>query len=533
MAIKRGKFWKKTKQFPKGAWIISDNVNEGIELRKQIARLMMQAKREGLNSVQARKLIGTVIIGGRKKGFNNVTKYLTGKGNWSYKDVQKSADTKAIRRQQERIPESIKQEFLKKEKDGLLPKERGWEAYKEYIRKGNEANEEYARVLGKELGIDVHKGHMFSLSGDPDVTTKRSPLMGQGDSWTKGSNDPRSQVAESGKSNVSAGKLDEYTARAGIEMGLPRNWNESATYFMAGFDNAGLTQADLIEIGQGADINAVRSRRRIVEQLTGSGLYDYNDDVRVKGFVEEIDNKWRIDKAIEQSNNPQKWSQIYNPEVDDAQFSRLGPEAQIARSKEMGRFQVLESQATGGIRGFVGANKEAITKASKTLNAANMITMTGAQAASGNFIGAGVTGTIAAGSLTLQNNALVQKRIAKLIAERAGKSATKLNPLFDPFVSAIEAGGYFSEGKYDQAAIAAVSGALGWIPVAGDLIAGGLDALNTGIDISRMDFSRGEDIKNDIKLDPETKPKQSNINKFTGWADELDEINLRSLRNLK
>ena len=530
MAIKRGKLWKKTKQFPKGAWIISDNVKEGLALRQEITALFNQAKRQGLSNAETRKLIGPVIIGGRKKGFNNVTKYLTGKGNWSYKDVQKSADTKAIRRQQERIPESIKQEFLKKEKDGLLPKERGWEAYKEYIRKGNEANEEYARVLGKELGIDVHKGHMFSLSGDPDVTTKRSPLMGQGDSWTKGSNDPISQVAESGKSNVSAGKLDEYTARAGIEMGLPRNWNESATYFMAGFDNAGLTQADLIEIGQGADINAVRSRRRMVEQLTGSGLYDYNDDVRVKDFVEEIDNKWRINKAIEKSNNPQKWSQIFNPEIDDTQFARLGPEAQIARSKEMGRFQVLESQATGGIRGFIGSNTQALTKASKTLNTANMFSMTVAQAAAGNVIGAGVTGTLAAGSLTLQNSAVVQKRIAKILAARAGKSAAKFVPGADIAISAAEAGGYISEGKWDQATIAALSGALGWIPIAGDLVAGGLDAINTGIDISRMDFSRGQDITNDIKLDADSSTNRSNIRNFTGAADYVDEVNLRSLR---
>tara|TARA_R100000152_G_C6778161_1_gene208629 strand:- start:542 stop:2008 length:1467 start_codon:yes stop_codon:yes gene_type:complete len=176
------------------------------------------------------------------------------------------------------------------------------------------------------------------------------------------------------------------------------------------------------------------------------------------------------------------------------------------------------------------ALKDNLSRASRTVNTANMFSMTVAQAAAGNVIGAGVTGTLAAGSLTLQNSAVVQKRIAKILAARAGKSAAKFVPGVDIAISAAEAGGYISEGKWDQATIAALSGALGWIPVAGDLIAGGLDSINTGIDISRMDFSRGEDIKNDIKLDADSSTNRSNIRNFTGAADYVDEVNLRSLR---
>ena len=57
-------------------------------------------------------------------------------------------------------------------------------------------------------------------------------------------------------------------------------------------------------------------------------------------------------------------------------------------------------------------------------------------------------------------------------------------------MSTMEAFGYLTEGKLDQAGIAALSGAIGWIPLVGDGIAAGLDLTNTGLDIARLDWDQ-------------------------------------------
>ena len=107
--------------------------------------------------------------------------------------------------------------------------------------------------------------------------------------------------------------------------------------------------------------------------------------------------------------------------------------------------------------------------------------------------------TAGGAGLALQTNA-VQKRMATLAAEivakRASKSALKLVPGVDIGISGAEAWGYLKEGKLDQAGIASLSGAVGWIPGAGDFTAALLDASNTALDIKRLSLhQRGEDTR--------------------------------------
>tara|TARA_Y100001973_G_scaffold1974_1_gene2895 strand:+ start:31 stop:1107 length:1077 start_codon:yes stop_codon:yes gene_type:complete len=143
-----------------------------------------------------------------------------------------------------------------------------------------------------------------------------------------------------------------------------------------------------------------------------------------------------------------------------------------------------------GLNGKNGKSKNglSISGAGKTrkLDAALNI---GANVASGNYAGAAVgAGTIAAAE-TLKSKAAqkaIAQQIATIAAKRGGKTALKLVPGLDVLISGKETLDYLKQGKLDQAGIAALSGAIGWIPIVGDGASAALDLTNTGIDISRL-----------------------------------------------
>lgn len=113
----------------------------------------------------------------------------------------------------------------------------------------------------------------------------------------------------------------------------------------------------------------------------------------------------------------------------------------------------------------------------------------GMNISTGNIPGAVVNASALSVQLVGQSPA-VQKRFAelaiKLTAERGVKTGLKLIPGVDIVMSGAEAWSYASEGKFDQAALATLSGAIGWVPGLGDFGAALIDATNTGIDIARL-----------------------------------------------
>tara|TARA_B100001250_G_C19808046_1_gene794342 strand:+ start:1587 stop:3041 length:1455 start_codon:yes stop_codon:yes gene_type:complete len=163
------------------------------------------------------------------------------------------------------------------------------------------------------------------------------------------------------------------------------------------------------------------------------------------------------------------------------------------------------------------AHWQKVNRVSGGLNKASAIGELGMGIATGNVVQTGVAGTSLAAQLALQDPK-VQKRFAKLAtqiaAERGAKSAAKLIPGVDIGLSAVEAYGYLTEGKFDQAGIAALSGAIGWIPGLGDFGAALLDATNTAIDISRLDVNPKAEVETDIDGTRKAKPK--NIENFIG-----------------
>ena len=144
-----------------------------------------------------------------------------------------------------------------------------------------------------------------------------------------------------------------------------------------------------------------------------------------------------------------------------------------------------------GVNGKNGKNGKlnGITTGSGKARLVDSALQIGTNVATGNYAGAAIGAGTLAGSQVLQNS-VVQKRVAqqitKLIAERGAKSAAKLVPGLDIALSGKESWDYLRQGKLDQAGIAALSGAIGWLPLVGDGISAALDLSNTGLDIARL-----------------------------------------------
>lgn len=116
----------------------------------------------------------------------------------------------------------------------------------------------------------------------------------------------------------------------------------------------------------------------------------------------------------------------------------------------------------------------------------------GTNIATGNVAGAAVGGGVLAASEILKNPAAqkaIAGQVARLGATRAGKTMMKTIPGLDVLISGGEAMSYLGQGRLDQAGIATLSGAIGWIPIVGDGAAAALDLTNTGLDISRLQGS--------------------------------------------
>ena len=133
-------------------------------------------------------------------------------------------------------------------------------------------------------------------------------------------------------------------------------------------------------------------------------------------------------------------------------------------------------------------NTDLLGAASKTRKV-DALANIGANAATGNYVGAAV-GTGALGMTAALQNTQTQKALGKhigrLVGKRASQSMLKAVPGLDIFLSGKESLEYLKRGELSQAGIAAMSGAIGWVPIIGDGLAASLDLTNTGIDISKL-----------------------------------------------
>ena len=132
------------------------------------------------------------------------------------------------------------------------------------------------------------------------------------------------------------------------------------------------------------------------------------------------------------------------------------------------------------------------------LRDADQIANIGLNVSTGNVGGAALGAATYGTSKALQNKqvqARIAKQITKLVAERGAKSAAKMIPGLDILLSGKESWDYLKRGRWDQAGVAALSGAIGWIPIVGDGASAALDLSNTGLDIARLQAPTGNNKK--------------------------------------
>ena len=132
------------------------------------------------------------------------------------------------------------------------------------------------------------------------------------------------------------------------------------------------------------------------------------------------------------------------------------------------------------------------------LRDADQLTNIGVNVSTGNYVGAGIGVATYGTSKALQDprvQSRVSKQIMKLVADRGAKSAAKMIPGLDILLSGKESWDYLKRGRWDQAGVAALSGAIGWIPIVGDGASAALDLSNTGLDIARLQAPTGANKK--------------------------------------
>ena len=287
----------------------------------------------------------------------------------------------------------------------------------------------------KKLGLDVSDGHLVSLANE---NIKASPLERKGQG---GSHSFRSRVPEIAGDNYNKGPRQDVGKHTLRQAGISTTPAESLQLYLTGDEGTGvnLLTSDKQRIGiHGEDPNLVIAQRHAA-----------------------------IEKAKQNGDN--------------------GDNGDYKNGKTNGK---KNGKVNGGVLGATGKARTLDTVANIGMNLT-----TGSYGAAG--VGVGAIGMTAALQNTTTQKAL-GKQIKKLVSKRAGRIAMKGVPGLDIFLSGQEVRQRLQAGQLDQAGIAALSGAIGWIPIIGDGISASLDLSNTAIDISQLRLPKGTSKKKGI-----------------------------------
>ena len=211
---------------------------------------------------------------------------------------------------------------------------------------------------------------------------------------------------------------------------------------------------------------------------------------RKKALLHFFEN---VQNPIERKLNEIKWEQndaIRPPTKKEMDYaaSWFNDNERVAEVRANRLKPNVETTELGRPLGGIGDK----VKVGGGLRRADQALNLGTNIATGNVAGAAVGGSVLAASEILKNPAAqkaIAGQVARLGASRAGKTMLKTIPGLDVLISGGEAMSYLSQGRLDQAGIATLSGAIGWIPIVGDGAAAALDLTNTGLDISRLQGS--------------------------------------------
>jgi len=275
---------------------------------------------------------------------SGVTGFLEGrKKNFSLA----SLSYKIARRERQKIPEKLiasmrnkEKYFLKNPKIGLPPGTT--DAYIKHIKSGARIKDKIASALSKELGIDLHKEHMFSLA-------------------LEGADDPIAQFSGSALKNMSQNKRDAFqkkvrqlsanlqelvgdvgTDQADI-MDIPSNWEASSARFGATRRQSYL---DLVKDGAELDLNNPKTLQQQISKQVA----------KARGYAASGAELTDSDKLILQSFPGKLGSKKHLALTDSVVANRQALE-------DLAKYGFIEDDEWSAVRkGIVGADESAVVK---------------------------------------------------------------------------------------------------------------------------------------------------------------------------
>ena len=231
---------------------------------------------------------------------------------------------------------------------------------------------------------------------------------------------------------------------------------------------------------QGLEIDKrlrISSERAIRQNMTPDQFIDHTNRVLDKVTAKNR-AKWGTDvPSVEMlTGNPRKG---------------IPGEVELDRPEGMTSYRKLDPRTSGGAKWVNLESKYGSRLRTSTgkLRRGEGLARFGAAVGTGDVVGATVAGGQLAIGEVLKSSAAqkaIAKQVAEITAKRGAKTVAKMVPGLDILISGQETMQYLKEGKLDQAGIAALSGAIGWIPVVGDAGSAALDLSNTVLDISRL-----------------------------------------------
>ena len=431
----------------------------------------------------ARKAGGKVFVDGVEYKTESVSKSMEDllAGGESYPKISPKIATKdTARGARTAVADSVVEYWaLKLDRNGSWPKGKSLKGYEKWLRTTYEtAAAKDAEEFTKKYKYQVDRGH---AAQGPNARSMLSPQL----RWGEGANRTTAQwyIVEEGDT------LDSISKKQSVAPKMIEEMNEKTK----GIGKKGVKRLRAGELEPGTRIKLFQITSNLEH---ARGLEDLGDaDIAIthaRAFEEylfEGKNDYTDRSGKRRSVSTME---AWTPEELQAVHHRVDYAASAEAAQSKIRLKQLQ-KADAKAKRLASVS----TKASGKLSKADATLRLAAAVTTGDLVG----GSLAAGQLTMQHalrNPAVQKNISKqvarIVAERGAKSAAKMMPGLDIALSAAEAGSYLSEGKWDQAAIATVSGAIGWMPLIGDGAAAALDLTNTGIDIARLDWDKQPEI---------------------------------------
>lgn len=344
--------------------------------------------------------------------------------------------------------------------------------------------------------------------------------------YNRGGDSRKTLFPGSGAYNMRIGTNDSFTVQEIRNLSRPANWQETVWDRIAfgGDVEFDITEQDWLRLQQGkiTDGELIAHKLNIQEQGKLGNIFidaeDPSDQITSihRKDRQSVSTKKHFKKEILDSPGGLKSRTFYSKlrtDLENFRLNKLAPAVKGARKIRRADIvaQLGVNASTGNIAGVM---------VNTSFLSAQLI---GSSPRTQRLV-ADLAVRIASQSKPVRKQ--ITRQLLQVVGKRGVKSTAKLVPGLDIYLSGREAWSYIQQGKWDQAAIAGLSGAVGWFPGLGDFAAALLDASNTVIDVSRMSFGEDYEVEDGAdkkKKTPET--KRQKIKKIR--------YNRKGLRDLK